>query len=32
VSLPRVLAGRPTLGAAMEGDELVVRFGGRQRP
>ncbi len=27
VSLPRVLAGRPTVGAAMDGDELKVRFG-----
>jgi arsenite-transporting ATPase len=27
VSLPRVLASRPTLGAAMDGDELKVRFG-----
>ena len=27
VSLPRVLAGRPTIGAAMDGDELKVRFG-----
>jgi len=29
VSLPRVLAGRPTVGAAMEGDELKVRFGAK---
>jgi len=27
VSLPRVLAGRPTAGASMEGDELRIRFG-----
>jgi arsenite/tail-anchored protein-transporting ATPase len=27
VSLPRVLAGRPTVGAAMDGDELKIRFG-----
>ena len=27
VSLPRVLAGRPTLGATMDGDELKIRFG-----
>jgi arsenite-transporting ATPase len=29
VALPRVLAGRPTVGAAMDGDELKVRFGGK---
>ena len=27
VSLPRVLAGRPTVGASMDGDELKIRFG-----
>jgi arsenite-transporting ATPase len=32
VSLPRVLAARPTLGASMEGDELVVRFGAGRKP
>jgi arsenite-transporting ATPase len=30
VSLPRVLAARPTLGAAMDGDELKVRFGAKK--
>jgi arsenite/tail-anchored protein-transporting ATPase len=30
VSLPRVLASRPTLGAAMDGDELKVRFGSKK--
>ena len=30
VSLPRVLAARPTLGAALDGDELKVRFGAKK--
>lgn len=31
ISLPRVLASRPTLGASMEGEELRVRFGPANR-